>query len=117
MSAPLKDPDHAGSNTMINFYTVPDVKRKLTEYWNPHFEQTQMRVPFRAVVVGSSSAGKTTFLANYLAKAQDTFGFVTVVCKMPSEPLYEYLEKKIGPKHIKFITKLGDLPPIEQFNQ
>ena len=31
------------------------------------------------------------------------------------EPIYEYLEKKIGPKYIKFYTKLSELPPPEQF--
>ena len=41
---------------------------------------------------------------------------ITIVAKMGSKELiYEYLEKKIGPKYIKFYTKLGDLPPPEEF--
>jgi Poxvirus A32 protein len=109
-------PPKPKSNEIINFYEIPDIKNKLTEYWNPHFEETQISLPARILVVGGSGVGKTSFLANYLARAQDTFGMITIVAKMGSKELiYEYLEKKIGPKYIKFYTKLGDLPPPEEF--
>jgi len=97
------------TNEMINFYEHKDVKKLLTQYWNPHLEDTQISIPFRMGIIGSSGGGKTQFLLNMLAKMNDSFGFIHVVYKA-SEPLYEFLEKKITSKYIKFYTKLSDLP-------
>ena len=99
----------SNTNEMINFYEHKDVKKLLTKYWNPHFEESQIAAPFRIGIIGSSSSGKTQMLLNLLAKMNDTFGFIYVVYKT-SEPLYEFLEKKITSKYIKFYTKLSDLP-------
>lgn len=99
----------SNTNEMINFYEHKDVKKLLTKYWNPHFEESQIAVPFRIGIIGSSGGGKTQFLLNLLSKTNDTFGFIYVVYKT-SEPLYEFLEKKITSKYIKFYTKLSDLP-------
>jgi hypothetical protein len=96
-------------NEMINFYEHPQVKKLLTKYWNPNFHETQISLPFRMGIIASSGGGKTQFLLNMLAKMSDTFGFIHVVYKA-SEPLYEFLEKRIGGKYIKFYTKLSDLP-------
>ena len=65
-------------------------------------------------IIGSSGGGKTQMLLNLIAKMNDTFGHIHVVYKA-SEPLYEFLEKKIGAKFITFYTKLTDLPPITDF--
>ena len=102
------------NNEMINFYELPEIKKKLPKYWNPHFNETQMKIPFRCGLIGASGTGKTSWLCNFLAKAQDTFGYITVVYKS-QEPLYEYLEKKITGKYIKFYTKLSELPMVEMF--
>jgi len=113
---PKKDAPPAASNQIINFYEHDDVKKKLTPQWNPHFDQTQIKTPARILCCGGSGMGKTTWLLNYLALAQDTFGFITIVSKMGTgEPLYEFLEKKVPPKYLKFYTKLSDLPPPEEF--
>ena len=109
-------PPKKSNHDIINFYEIPEIKNKLTPYWNPHFEDTQIKLPARILVCGGSGTGKTSFIANFIARAQDTFGYITIVSKMGSkEPIYEYLEKKIGPKYIKFYTKLSELPPPEQF--
>ena len=98
------------NNSIINFYEHKDVKKLLTEYHNPHFDETQIKLPFRLGLVGSSSSGKTQILLNYIAKANDTFGQIIVCCKMRDEPLYAFLEKKISAKYIKFYTSLAELP-------
>ena len=94
---------------MINFYENADVKKLLTAYHNPHFNDTQMNIPCRVGVIGSSSSGKTQWLLNFIARSNDTFGHIVVVYKA-AEPLYEFLEKKIGAKRITFHKKLSELP-------
>ena len=103
-----------GNNEMINFYEHPHIQKLLPKYHNPHFQDTQIKVPFRMGIIGSSGGGKTQMLLNLIAKMNDTFGHIHVVYKA-SEPLYEFLEKKIGAKFITFYTKLTDLPPITDF--
>ena len=93
---------------MINFYEHKEVRKLLTNYWNPHFDETQIATPFRLGIIGSSSSGKTQCLLNLIAKLNDTFGHIYVVYKA-SEPLYEFLAKKIGSKYITFYTKLSEL--------
>ena len=97
------------SNGMINFYQHKDIQKLLTSYHNPCFDQTQISIPFRMGVIASSGGGKTQFLLNMISKMNDTFGHVYVIYKT-SEPLYEFLEKKIGAKYITFYKKLSDLP-------
>ena len=96
-------------NQMINFYEHKEVQKLLPTYHNPYEAVSGIKFPARIGVIGSSSSGKTSWLINYLAKANDTFGFIHVVCKM-QEPLYEFLENKIGGKHIKFYHHLSELP-------
>jgi hypothetical protein len=103
-----------GNNEMINFYEHPHIQKLLPKYHNPHFQDSQIKVPFRMGIIGSSGGGKTQMLLNLIAKMNDTFGHIHVVYKA-SEPLYEFLEKKIGAKFITFYTKLTDLPPITDF--
>ena len=97
------------SNDVMNFYEHKDVKNLLPQYHNPNEALSGIRFPSRIGVIGSSSSGKTNWLISYLARANDTFGFIHIVCKM-KEPLYEFLEKKIGAKYIKFYTNLSELP-------
>jgi hypothetical protein len=109
---PKKQPQP--SNEMINFYEHKDMKKFITNYHNPHFNDSQIKHPCRIGIIASSGGGKTQWLLNFIAKMNDTFGHIYVVYKA-SEPLYQYLEQKIGSKYITFLTKLGDLPPITKF--
>jgi hypothetical protein len=102
-------------NSMTNFYQHKDIKKYITKYHNPHFEETQMTVPCRVGVVAPSGTGKTQWLLNYISKSSDTFGHIIVVYKQ-SEPLYDFLRDKIGSKNITFYTKLTDLPNPNDLN-
>ena len=98
---------------MINFYEHKDVKKLVSKYKNPHFNETQMTIPARIGCIAPSGTGKTQWLLNYIHKNQDTFGHIIVVYKA-SESLYEFLRDKIGSKNITFYTKLTELPsPID----
>lgn len=94
---------------MINFYEHKDVKKRLTKYHNPRFEDTQMSIPCRCGIIAPSGTGKTQWILNYIMKCQNTFGHIIVVYKT-TEPLYEFLQEKIGSKNITFYTKLNELP-------
>jgi GTPase SAR1 family protein len=87
----------------------------MTKYHNPKFADTQIQIPARIGVVGPSSAGKSIWLLNYIAKSSDTFGHIVVLYKQ-SENLYEFLRDKIGSKNITFYTKLTDLPAPNDLN-
>ena len=67
------------SNEIIDFYQHKDIKKHLTKYHNPHFDDHQINVPFRLGIIGSSSAGKTQLLLNLIAKCSDTFAQILVV--------------------------------------
>jgi len=103
------------SNSMVNFYDHKDIKKYVTKYHNPRFEDTQINIPCRIGVIAPSGTGKTQFILNYISKSSDTFGKIIVVYKA-SEPLYEFLRDKIGSKNIDFYTKLTDLPSPNDLN-
>ena len=111
--------DTKTSNEMINFYKVKGIQDFLTEYHNPHFEQTQIKIPFRIAVIASSGGGKTQWLLNMLARTPDTWGHI-YVCYKTAEPLYQLLERSIGADKITFFTNLSkfiqpaDLPKEKQ---
>ena len=104
------------SNEIIDFYQHKDIKKHLTKYHNPHFDDHQINVPFRLGIIGSSSAGKTQLLLNLIAKCSDTFAQILVVYKT-SEPLYQFLADKIGSKVITFYTRLGELPQPNELDK
>ena len=111
----MKKVDKKSGDTMINFYEHKDVKKMLTTYHNPRFEDTQMKVVALVGVISPSGSGKTSWLLNYIAKSYDPFGHIIVVYKT-SEPLYDFLREKVGSKNITFYTKLTDLPAPNDLN-
>lgn len=104
------------NNDIIDFYQHKDIKKHLTQYHNPHFNDHQINIPFRLGIIGSSSAGKTQLLLNLISKCDDTFGHIIVVYKA-SEPLYQFLADKIGSKAITFYTRLGELPQPNELDK
>ena len=101
-------------NGMINFYEHNDLKKLLPPQQNPHFDQTQIKLPARIGVVAASGGGKTTWLVNFIARTNDTWGHIYICTKSP-EPIYEFLEKKVGAKNITMIYKLSQLPSLKDF--
>ncbi len=95
-------------NEMINFYEKKLVKEKNITYHNPAFEISQIKHPAMIAVVGSTGAGKTQWLLNFIYKMPDTFSKIIIVHKV-DEPLYKVLEEKLK-KQIVFYKKLAELP-------
>ena len=114
-----KKKDLADSNEMVNFYKVKGIEDFLTDYHNPNFEQTQIKIPFRISVIASSGGGKTQWLLNLIARTNDTWGHI-YICYRTAEPLYQLLERSVGAEKITFFTSLSkfiqpaDLPKEKQ---
>jgi hypothetical protein len=111
---PKKMQGAASGSDMINFYDHKDLKKLLPPKQNPHFEQTKIGLPARIGVVAASGGGKSTWLLNFISKTNDTWGHI-YICTKASEPIYEFLEKKVGSKNVTFCYKLSALPSLKDF--
>jgi ABC-type dipeptide/oligopeptide/nickel transport system ATPase component len=81
---------------MKNWYEHKDMAKYLKETHNPHFDKHHIKIPFRACIVGSSGAGKTSTLLSLISLMPDTFSKIVVVTKNKDEPLYNFLYDKTG---------------------
>lgn len=84
---------------MKNWYLHKDMKKYLKESHNPHYDKHHIKVPFRACIVGSSGAGKTSTLLSLINLMPDTFEKIIIVTKNKDEPLYNFLYDKTGGKN------------------
>ena len=101
-------------SSLVNFYELKEVRDIKEPSYNPHFKENDTEIPSRICIVGASGSGKTTSLLNFLLISPNTFGHITIVTKQ-SEPLYEYLEKKMKGKNITIYYELDKLPEPRDF--
>jgi hypothetical protein len=92
----IKNNQVTTSGGLINFYELDDVKQFKRSYHNPHFDDHNIGLPFRMLIISCSGGGKTNFLLNLLHKFSDTFSHIRLITRNKSEQLYEYLESKLG---------------------
>jgi hypothetical protein len=99
------------SNDVPNVYDyIP--KEFKTTYHNPNKEHHGLDIPFRMAIVGASGSGKTQLVLHILNKAKDTWGNIKIFTRNKSEPIYEYLEKKLPASHLQIYEGLKDLPSL-----
>ena len=94
---------------LVNFYSLKEVQELKEQSYNPHYKETDIEIPSRVAIVGASGSGKSTSLLNFILLTPNTFGHITIVTKQ-SEPLYEFLEKKLKGKDITIYYDLDKLP-------
>jgi hypothetical protein len=83
------------NNENINFYEKMSKKHK-NKYHNPAYGKSHIfKIPFRMIIAGSSSAGKTSSLLNIIHRMPDTFEKIILCVKNINEPLYLHLIEKI----------------------
>ena len=99
---------------LVNFYDLEEVQEMREASHNPHFKENDTDLPARVCIVGASGSGKTTSLLNFLLISPNTFGWITIVTKQ-SEPLYEFLDKKLKSKGITILYDLDKLPEPRDF--
>ena len=98
---------------MINFYENSKVKKYLTKEKNPGFEDTQIKLFTRTLIIGSSGTGKTNCLLNYLKLSDNTFNHIHIVLKQDDEPLYMHLKNSFKKEDLSIYTSIDQLPDLD----
>ena len=84
---------------------------------NPHFDLHHIKLPMRMLIIGSSGSGKTQTLLNLLYNMPSTFEKIDIITKNKQEPLYEYLEEKLGKKGVTIKEGLVNLPDLDKYDR
>jgi hypothetical protein len=101
---------------LIDWYKVIP-KKFLTKSHNPHFDKHHINVPFYGMIVGYSGAGKTRTLLDILHNMTETFNNIYIITRNKKEPLYEYLEEKLGKDGISITEGINSIPDIDKLNK
>ena len=102
---------------MINFYDVMP-KDLLPKAFNPNHTEHLIDLPFRMCIVAPSGSGKTNFLLNLIhlfSKGVGTFASITIITRVSSEPLYDFLKLKAEGIQIK--EGLSNTPQLDKFDK
>lgn len=102
---------------LVDWYKkIPE--RFLLKSHNPYYEIHHIKLPFRMIICGSSGSGKTQTLMSLIYNMPDTFENIFICTKNKDEPLYNYIDEKLGKKGLKIteIDKDG-LPDLDKLNK
>jgi hypothetical protein len=102
---------------LVDWYKkIPE--RFLLKSHNPYFDVHHIKLPFRMIICGSSGSGKTQTLMSLIYNMPDTFENIYICAKNKDEPLYNYIDEKLGKKGLKIteIDKDG-LPDLDKLNK
>lgn len=86
----------------------------LTKTHNPNFNIHGLKLPFRMLIIGGSGSGKTQTLMNIIHNMNDTFNEIYVITKNKQEPIYEYLEDKLGSKGVSVVEGIDNAPDLDK---
>lgn len=92
-------------------------KKFLLKTHNPHYDVHHIKLPMRMILCGSSGSGKTTTLLNLLYNMPDTFEKIFIVVKCKDEPLYNYLEDKLGKDGLSIKEGIHELPDLDSLDK
>jgi type IV secretory pathway VirB4 component len=92
-------------------------KRYLLKQHNPHYDVHHIKLPFRMIIAGNSGSGKTQTLLNLLHNMPDTFEKICITTKCKDEPLYNWLEDRLGDKGLKITEGISELPDLDGFDK
>lgn len=102
-----------GKAELIDWYKeIP--KKFLIKQHNPNFHIHGLKIPFRMLIIGNSGAGKTQTLLNIIHNMDNTFNNIFVITKNKDEPLYNYLEEKLGRKGLKISEGVENAPNLDE---
>ena len=103
----------------LNFYNViKEQNPELVEIQmpNPNYDFHKISIPFRMSICGSSSSMKTVTVVNLLHIMPDTFQRIIIVCRVPDQALYKYLQAHL--KGIEILVGIENCPDIDtDFNK
>jgi hypothetical protein len=69
------------------------------------------------MIIGYSGAGKTRTLLDILHNMTDTFNQIFIITRNKKEPLYEYLEEKLGKDGLSITEGINSAPDIDKLNK
>ena len=92
-------------------------KKFLLKTHNPHYDTHHIKLPFRMIIAGNSGSGKTQTLLNLLYNMPNTFEKIFIVTKNKDEPLYNYLEDKLGKDGLSVKEGISELPDIDSLDK
>lgn len=99
--------------SLTNFYK--EIPKSLKGTGTQLNKATNMSIPWRGVVVGSSGSGKTVLVLNLIKLHAKVYDLIVLVIKNSDEPLYNYLKTKIPPENLIIIEDLANLGKPEDY--
>lgn len=98
--------------SVVDYYAkLP--KKYNKKYHNPGFKVHGIKVPFRALILGASGAGKTNVLIDLIYKMDKTFNTIVICVKSKEEPLYQHLAESAPT--IEFREGINEIPDLDYF--
>jgi len=101
---------------MVDYYSIMPKKFLLSSH-NPNFKIHKINVPFRMLIIGGSGAGKTQTLLNLIKVMNGTFQNIHIITKNKDEPLYNYLEDKLGKEGLTITEGISTAPDLDDFKK
>jgi len=89
-------------------------KKFLIKQHNPNFHIHGLKTPFRMLIIGNSGAGKTQTLLNIIHNMDGTFNNIFIITKNKDEPLYNFLEEKLGSKGLVISEGVENAPDLDE---
>ncbi len=112
-SQPVKKKGHG---EIIQWYSkIP--KHLLPKIDNPAFDQHQITLPMRIVVVGASGSGKSLLAINTIWLMPKTFSHIVLCCANANEPLYNYLKIKVPEDQLTVCEGIDNIPDLEDLSR
>ena len=110
---PKKDKSKA---EIVDWYKKLPSKYLLKQH-NPNYEIHGIKVPFRMLIIGGSGAGKTQTFLNILHNFGNTFQNIFIITKNKDEPLYNYLEDKLGKDGLSVKEGINNAPNLDDLDK
>jgi len=110
---PKKDKSKA---EIVDWYKKLPSKYLLKQH-NPHYDIHGIKAPFRMLIIGGSGAGKTQTFLNILHNFGNTFQNIYIITKNKDEPLYNYLEDKLGKDGLSVKEGINNAPDLDDLDK
>jgi ABC-type dipeptide/oligopeptide/nickel transport system ATPase component len=116
MDRKKKEPKSSSQAELKDWYKEMPKKYLLKQH-NPNFDKHGLKLPFRMLIVGNSGAGKTQTLLNIIYNMGSTFQNIIVITKNKDEPLYNYMEDKMGEQGLQILEGIDNAPDLDSLDK
>jgi hypothetical protein len=92
-------------------------KKYLLKQHNPNYNKHGIKLPFRMLICGNSGAGKTQTLLNIIYNMGSTFQNIFIITKNKDEPLYNFIEDKMGSQGLQILEGIASAPNLDDMDK